>query len=256
VYDAYNQHPHPALTRLRRIGAATPADDPRHVLRNIDVPVIRVVAQTDVILTHARRREDSDTPGDRYRLYEVAGAPHADAAFYPYIPTVADQKRTGFDGFLHTWPFAELCEIEIPLLRVPVMTSALDAAWANLTRWARDGVPAPRAPRIAVANPNTPQARVVLDEHGNAVGGVRTPYVDVPTATYLTSTPGPGTCRNLGHKRDFDWARLNRLYGTSEGYARKVAESVDRLAGERWLTAADGRRIKSEVAVAPATSSR
>jgi hypothetical protein len=255
VYDGYIQHRHPGLTRLRRCGAAPAATDPRQVLRNIGVPVMRVVAQTDVLGTYARRREDSDAPGDRYRLYEIAGAPHADASFYPYMPTVADQQKTGFDGFLHSWPFPDQCEQETALLRVPIMTYALDAAYANLTRWVRDGVPAPRAERVAVENGGTPQARVVLDQHGNAAGGVRTPYLDVPTATYYTSTRGPGLCGNLAHKEDFDWVRLNRLYGTPESHAAKIAASVDRLVKDRWLTESDGRKIKAEVVV-PATSSR
>jgi hypothetical protein len=256
VYDGYIQHRHPALTRLRRCGTAPAATDPRQILRNVDVPVIRVVAQTDVIGTHARRRDDSDAPGDRYRLYEVAGAAHADASFYQYMPTVADQKKTGFEGFLHTWPFADLCEQEIPLLRVPIMTYALDAAYANLTRWVRDGVPAPRAERIAVQNAGTPQARVVLDEFGNAKGGVRTHYMDVPVATYVTSTKGPGLCGNLGHKIDFDWARLNSVYGTPDRYAAKVRESVDRLVGDRWMTTTDAARAKQDVRAVPAVSSR
>jgi len=228
---------------------------PRQILRNVDVPVIRVVSQTDVLGTYARRREDSDAPGDRYRLYEIAGAPHADASFYPYMPTVADQKKTGFDAFLHSWPFPDQCEQETSLLRVPIMTYALDAAFANLTRWVRDGVPAPRAERVAVENGGTPQARVVLDQVGNAVGGVRTPYLDVPTATYYTSTKGPGLCGNLAHMEAFDWARLNTLHDSPGNYAAKVSESVDRLVRERWLTESDGRKIKAEVVV-PATSSR
>ena len=244
VYDGYIQHRHPALTRLRRCGAAPPASDSRQVLRNIHVPVMRVVAQTDVLGTYARRRDDSDAPGDRYRLYEIAGAAHADASFYPYMPTVADQKKTGFDAFLHSWPFPDQCEQETALLRVPIMTYALDAAWANLTRWVRDGVPAPRAARVAVENGGTPRARVVVDRHGNAVGGVRTPYVDVPTATYFTSTKGPGLCGNLAHKEDFDWATLNRLYGSPEGYSAKLAASVEQLVNDRWLTESDGRQIK------------
>jgi hypothetical protein len=243
VYDGYIQHRHPALTRLRRCGAAPAATDPRQILRNVGVPVMRVVAQTDVIGTHARRRDDSDAPGDRYRLYEVAGAAHADASFYPYMPTVADQRKTGFDAFLHTWPFPDLCEQEISLLRVPIMTYALDAAYANLTRWVRDGVPAPRAERVAVENAGTPQARVVVDQYGNAKGGVRTPHLDVPVATYYTNTRGPGLCGNLGNKKDFDWARLNAVYGTPQGYAAKVAESVDRLVRDRWLTESDGRKV-------------
>jgi hypothetical protein len=255
VYDGYVQHRHPGMTRLRRCGAAPAATDPRQILRNIDVPVIRVVSQTDVLLTYGRRRDDSDTPDDRYRLYEVAGAPHADASFYPYMPTVADQKKTGFEGFLHSWPFPDQCDEETTLLRVPIMTYALDAAYANLTRWVRDGVPAPRAPRVSVENGGTPQARVVLDQHGNAVGGVRTPHLDVPVATYYTSTRGPGLCGNLAHMKAFDWATLNALYGTPASYAVELSGAVDRLVRDRWLTESDGRKIKAGV-VAPAVVSR
>ena len=255
VYDGYIQHRHPAMTRLRRCGAAPAATDPRQIIRNVDVPVMRVVSQTDVLGTYSRRRDDSDAPGDRYRLYEIAGAPHADASFYPYMPTVADQKKTGFEAFLHSWPFPDQCEQETTLLRVPIMTYALDAAYANLARWVRDGVPAPRGPRVSVENGGTPQARVVVDQHGNAMGGVRTPHVDVPTATYYTSTKGPGLCGNLGHMAAFDWATLTALYGTPAGYAAQVSSAVDRLVRDRWLTESDGRRIKT-AGVVPATASR
>ncbi len=255
VYDGYIQHRHPGLTRLRQCGAAPAATHPRQVLRNVGVPVIRVVSQTDVLGTYARRREDSDAPGDRYRLYEVAGAPHADAAFYPYIPSVADQEKTGAEGFLASWPFANQCAPELSLLRVPIMTYALDAAFANLTRWVRDGVPAPRAERVAVENGGTPEARIVLDQVGNAVGGVRSPFVDVPVATYRTNSGGPGLCRNLAHEEAFDWARLEEMYGSARDYATQVSESVDRLVQARWLTESDGRKIKAEVVV-PSTSSR
>ena len=255
VYDGYIQHRHPGMTRLRRCGAAPAANDPRQILRNVDVPVIRVVSQTDVLLTYARRRDDSDAPGDRYRLYEVAGAPHADASFYPYMPTVADQKKTGFDAFLHSWPFPDQCDEETTLLRVPIMTYALDAAYANLTRWVRDGVPAPRAARVAVEGGGTPLAKVMLDRHGNAVGGLRTPHLEVPSATYFTSTKGPGLCGNLAHMKSFDWATLNALYGTPASYAVQVSSAVDRLVRERWLTESDGRKIKAGTLV-PATALR
>jgi hypothetical protein len=255
VYDGYIQHRHPGLTRLRQCGAAPAATDTRQIIRNVDVPVMRIVSQTDVLGTYARRRDDNDAPEDRYRLYEIAGAPHADASFYPYMPTVADQKRTGFEAFLHSWPFPDQCEQETALLRVPIMTYALDAAYANLTRWVRDGVPAPRAPRISVNDGGTPQARVLLDRHGNAVGGVRTPQVEVPVATYYTSTKGPGLCGNLAHMEAFDWATLNALYGTPAGYAAQVSTAVERLVRDRWLTESDAKRARVAGAV-PATASR
>jgi hypothetical protein len=89
-------------------------------------------------------------------------------------------------------------------------------------------------------------ASVVLDEYGHGKGGVRSPYVDVPVATYFTNSNGPGTCAELGHKTAFDATRFTSLYGTPAKYAGKVAQSVDALVRQRWLTASDGKKIKAE----------
>jgi hypothetical protein len=257
IYDGYILHRHAALARLRRCGAAPAANDPRQIIRNLDVPLIRIVPQTDVLAIYAQRRDDSDAPGDRYRLYEIAGGAHADAAFYPYIPTIADLRKIGSPyPYLASWPFANQCEPEQTLAKTPINTYALDAAFANLTRWIRDGVAPPRAERLKVENGGTPQARVVLDQHGNAVGGVRSPYLDVPIATYFTSSKGETFCPELGHTVPFDWQRLTALYGTPQNYAAKVAQSVDRLVAQRWLTESDGRKIKAESASVAVLSSR
>jgi hypothetical protein len=37
---------------------------------------------------------------------------------------------------------------------------------------------------------------------------------------------------------------MSVLYSSDKVYADKVAQSVDRLVKERWLSEADGRRIK------------
>jgi len=256
VYDGYILNRHPALTRLRRCGMAPAAGDPRQIIRNLDVPLIRVIGQTDILATYAQRREDSDAPGDRYRLYEIAGGAHADAAFYPYIPAVADLRKIGSAyPFLASWPFANQCEPEQTLAKTPINTHALDAAFANLTRWIRDGVPPPKAERIKIESPGTPQARIAVDQFGNAIGGVRSAYLDVPIATYFTTSKGETFCPELAHTVPFDWARLNSLYGTPQNYRAKVAQSVDRLVRERWLTESDGRRIKTEAGSVPASSS-
>jgi len=256
IYDGYVLNRHPALTRLRRCGAAPAANDPRQVIRNLDVPLIRIIGQTDILTTYAQRREDSDAPGDRYRLYEIAGGAHADAAFYPYMPTVADLRKIGSAfPMLASWPFANQCDPEQSLARTPINTYALDAAFANLTRWIAGGVPPPKAERIKIINPGTPQASIAVDQYGNAIGGVRTPYLDVPVATYYTTSKGETFCPELAHTVPFDWGRLNRIYGTPENYRAKVAQSVDRLVRERWLTESDGRRIKAESGSVPVASS-
>src|SRR5207247_1419159 len=80
------------------------------------------------------------------------------------------------------------------------------------------GIPAPRAARIRLTNPGTPQDVIATDKLGHGLGGVRTPYIDVPDAVYFTNSPGPGTCREIGHKVPFDTARIIELYGTRQAY--------------------------------------
>jgi hypothetical protein len=246
VYDGFVVHRYAGLARINQCAAAPAATDPRQITKNAGVPVIRIVAQTDVLGTYQRRRPDSDDPGDGYRLYEVAGAPHADAYFYRHIPSVKDQAAVGTQPFLAFWPFAEQCMPEIPLMHFPVMRYVVNAAFANLDRWVRTGAAAPKAARIEVKNPGTPQAVLATDEYGNAVGGVRSPYLEVPTATYHATTPGPGTCGNLGRKEAFTWERLETVYGGYTKFAARFSQAVDRLAKERWLTERDARKIKTE----------
>ncbi|PYR84083.1 MAG: hypothetical protein DMG18_10730, partial [Acidobacteria bacterium] len=74
--------------------------------------------------------------------------------------------------------------------------------------------------------------------------GVRTPYIDVPDAVYFTNSPGPGTCREIGHKVPFDTARIIELYGTRQAYMNLFRETADRLVKQRWLTEGDAKRIK------------
>jgi hypothetical protein len=67
----------------------------------------------------------------------------------------------------------------------------------------------PKAERIKIENPGTPQARIALDQYGSAAGGVRTPYVEVPIATYYTTSKGETFRPELEHTVPFDRTRLN-----------------------------------------------
>jgi hypothetical protein len=73
-------------------------------------------------------------------------------------------------------------------------------------------------------------------------------------ATYHAKTPGPGVCGNLLNVDPFDWARLEKLYGSNQAYAAKVGQAVDRLVQQGWLTRADGEKIKRD-SVEPGTGS-
>ena len=88
----------------------------------------------------------------------------------------------------------------------------------------------------------------VLDAFGNVTGGLRSPFVDVPTSRWLGSSTGASFCFIAGHEKPFDAATLARLYPTHRDYVRAVARDVRRLVGARFLTRADGRRRIREAA--------
>ena len=86
----------------------------------------------------------------------------------------------------------------------------------------------------------------VLDEHGNVVGGVRSPYVDVPTSTWFGNATGASFCFIAGYEVPFSQAKLATLYPTKADYVAKVTASVRSLVAQRYLTEADGRDIIQE----------
>jgi Alpha/beta hydrolase domain len=242
VYDGFVLKSPGGPGRISRCSAAPPKGDPRQMIKNAGVPIIGVLSQGEVVDSQPYLRADSDDPADRFRIYEIAGAAHIDAAPYIALPTVADQNAAGAAQGTPQWPFNARCTPEIPLQQLPLQSYVLNGAFANLDTWVRKGTPPPHAERITVKD-----EKVALDEYGNGLGGVRSPYVDVPTATYFTTAPGPGTCRELGYDVKFDWARLDATYGSYKNYAAKVAQSIDKMAKDRYITEQDAKRMRAEL---------
>jgi len=254
IYDGYLHKGNAYPVRINACAQAPGANDPRRKDRGANVPVVRVLTEGDVLTSFNMRRDDSDAAGDLYRLYEVAGSSHMDASYYRHLPLVEDQTKMGQPAFTSAWPVAYKCDIDIAITDAPLYRYAMNAALQNVDRWVREGRPAPRAERVAVRNGGTPQAAFIFDDFGNAVGGVRSPYLDVPAGTYHAKTPGQAVCGNLLYIEPFDWARLESLYGSHQGYVTKVGQAVDRLVQQGWLTQADGEKIKRD-SVEPGTGS-
>jgi hypothetical protein len=135
---------------------------------------------------------------------------------------------------------------------------AFDAAWRILDNWARNGVAAPHGAPLELkpnnGGPFLPAQSFVTDAYGNAKGGVRTPYVDVPTArwvgpkveAYTVPEPGKMPCILEVHKYPLKEPELQRLYSTHEAYVAKVRASVEALEAQHWLTPEDGAAIVQE----------
>jgi hypothetical protein len=245
VYDGYviksSDRPDP----ISRCDPALANEDPRLLIENVGVPVIRVVPEAEVLRGNVYRRPDSDAPDDPYRLYEIPGAPRMDKIYFEHLPSIEDQIKAGQPASNSKWPYDAPCTPDIDLVDYPAMRYAVNSAFRHLYSWVQTGTPPPRAERIAVNNPGTPDASINRDEFGNARGGVRNPYVDVPTATYIAESPGG--CRNILSTQEFDWQRLLAIYGSPANYAGDVEASLNRLVQERWLTESDANRIRLEM---------
>jgi Alpha/beta hydrolase domain len=245
-----------------------PAGDPRNRMRPRDVPVIQVNTETEEAalggpsgLTY--RRPDSDAQGDRYRLWEVPGASHISNDL----------------GSSPTTEQRDLAELErIPLAQIPPTGCAhqqfmsgpwvgvpgtvspntypfgyiADAAFADLTKWVDDGTPPPHAARLAL----TDSGDVARDRFGNALGGVRTPFVDVPIATYTPTdtvahdTELAGLCVLMGYETPFSQSRLASLYASRADYAARVKRESDRLVREGFWLASDARQVAGQATAA------
>ncbi len=106
----------------------------------------------------------------------------------------------------------------------------LTATLAALDEWVRDGVPMPHVGRIA-RDPHSVDG-VVRHESGNAVGGLRVPWLEVPRAQYLPRCAcGP----TLGEMVPFDAEYLRRLYPGPEDQATRWRRAVQRLVEDRFV---------------------
>src|SRR5262245_45730382 len=119
----------------------------------VDVPIVQMPTQTEVVtyaaMGNGYRRPDSDDPGNRFRLYEVAGMPHNNSRDNP--------------GFAN-----DPCTL--PVTDFPA--GAFTAMGLNhLINWITKGKTPPHAPPITVdRNTTNDGSPLTLDEHGNATG--------------------------------------------------------------------------------------
>ena len=170
-----------------------------------DAPVLDVQTETDVgsiLNSYAARQPDND----RFRLWEVAGTAHADQHA---LGSTSDYVHCG-----------------VPINDGPTHFVA-KAGLRALTNWIETGSAPPVAPRIDVAPGATPQLR--RDADGIALGGIRTPPVDVPVAV-LSATPGPNPsviCLLLGSTKPLPAQRLAQLYPSRADYVQRYGADAD-----------------------------
>jgi len=210
---------------------------PTFIRDDIDVPVLTVETETDLnLLQYFSARQDD---GPRFRLWEMAGTSHADAYTF------------GGAGDLGRSP-----EIVAPVIttspvpgivcNAPVNSGPqhfiVSAAFAALDRWVARGKAPKPAPRLDVSP--GPPITIARDAFGNATGGIRTPQVDVPIATFTGSQAGSILCALFGTTTLLDPGELATLYPTHRAFVVSYRKAVNRALRSRFILKPDARLMR------------
>ena len=177
----------------------------------VDVPTIQMPSQSEVHGTNAYRQPDSDTPGSQLRIYEPAAMSHNDARENPAF--------SGCTNPLSHYPHGALTFTGLQ----------------HLLDWAAHGTIPPRAEYMEVDNDLSDGTRVALDAFGNAKGGVRSTYVDLPAFTFTIPNSGPGLCSQTGYITPLPDETLQALYGNYGGYVSRVRHRLKELVDQGWF---------------------
>ena len=174
--------------------------------------------------------ENADTAENKCRYYEIPGAPHTDIVC-PVLTALSEiEKAGGKTPNLNPELLKNINDMHVEYYICGLLE--------KLHEWATEG----KAPEVCI-----PLVRegddLARDEYGNAMGGLRSAYVDVPVAGYVASNPEDpeGICGAMTY---FSKEKVEELYGSTEGYLKKFAEYSDTQAEKGWLTRRDAEKMK------------
>ena len=269
VYDGFLIHSRygggAPLAQAPLTPTATPVDS---VIRNdLREPVLVFQTETDVGPRGSAANRQPDTK--RFRLWEVAGTAHADAytgglAFGDVGDGTAELKLLDVTN-LSRGPLNCATAVNAGPQYAVVMS-----ALAHLEHWVRDGTIPPSAPRLEVEQTSTTTASstpvttppsifgtgppFVLrrDQYGNAIGGIRTPFVDAARATLTGELNSGGTfCSIFGTSNAFDGATIAALYPSQEQFLGEFDRSLTRSVKQGFLLDQEARKLRAAIRQVP-----
>jgi Alpha/beta hydrolase domain len=214
-----------------------------HIRTDLGRPVMTVETETDLFglgFYQARQPDNAFL-----RTWEMAGTSHADQSTLDY------GIASG-----HVWSpgekapdFTALCGV----INDGPESLIVSAAFAALNTWVANGTPPAPAPPFQINAAGTAIAR---DARGNALGGIRTPAVDVPISA-LDGTLAPGKsviCSLFGSTTPFDAATLKALYPTHADYVGKVTTAANAAVAKTFVLPADAATMIAQAQAAPIPS--
>lgn len=208
---------------------------PSKPLPVVDAVVVHPVTEGDLMSAISLKRPvafraDSDAPNDRYRHYQITGSSHVGTRGITDPKVVFSTLANGVHPGEHLSQFPQ-AEVMRPIVY-------------NFVEWLMKGVVPPTAPLIEMSN-----GEIVRDEYGNAKGGVRSPYVDLPTVHYIASAPttdGNPARRLIGLQEPIPVDTLRKLYKTRANYLKRFDQGIDAMVTARFLLREDADHLKAD----------
>lgn len=211
------------------------------------VPVVHLMSDLEA-------SEEKPTTTKNYRLWEIAGAAHSDfwtgyhqvfgqgprsLLHAPKQPASADEEMHAVAG--------NYGEVVHPMDATCIVAGAtfptryaVAAALHHLDRWAKGERPPPAGPRFAFDS-----GVLARDEHGNALGGIRLPPVEVPVASYVSTACGLG-----GLTIPFSEVQLQQLYPTHTDYYRRMRAATAASVRAGFLLRPDAKDLLARACAA------
>jgi hypothetical protein len=253
VYDGFFIHSRfgsgAAIDGTRIAGAPSAMPNDVRYRTDLRVPLLTLITETDLLGArlpgyHASRQPDNQ----RLRVWEVAGTSHADNYLFggSFIDSGPDKAPELAKIFVPTTNSA-MGKLAKPLNPGMPHHYVVEAAIAALNGWVSSGRPPASTPRLELASGGKvgQEASLALDANGIARGGVRTPWVDVPTIR-LSGKGDPASFIGMlgGSGEPMTKAELAKLYpGGKAEYLRRFTTALDAAIRAGHIVADDRQEI-------------
>lgn len=229
--------------------------NPNNVNRDI-APVLWLNSQSE--------HNGTGSPPDSglFRLWEVAGPAHTTNEYHEYVfSTYAYSQSNGavnpYDAeHAGAWGYQGFGNTPAPsygrclTYNYYTVSYAWSAALVALDDWVRSGTapaPMPRVERV--------DGTLQYDEHGNLAGGIRSPLLAAPIASYYAGSPPPGTgsdaCAQMGGRmpltgltRVFAEDKLAALYPTPDDFLTQFETAITAGLDAGWILPEGARELR------------
>jgi hypothetical protein len=233
---------------------------PTYIRTDLHVPVFLFETETDLLdLGYLAARQP---PTAYIREWETAGTAHDDTYGLLYARADTGNGTADTDAFQSMLdppsdPIPGIVDCGAPV-NAGSHTYELRAALDAVTKWITRGIAPSQSPRLEV-NPTNRRA-FSTDANGEALGGIRTPQVQVPVAR-LSGIGQPGStsigtqpsnsstissatlCSILGTTVPFNSAQLAALYPSHAAFVAKWDAATATEVKQGYLLPADARTL-------------